>query len=149
MNICLVEWTGARACATLRAPLDSHSFTMPQLPPQNESPLGPRKHAKSVVFEDPKSKELLAQIRALALTDGTLLIVGEPGTGKELVARLVHEWSARAERPLLTVSCGALSETHALSELFGHTQELPSGAVGSKEGWFEAADGGTLLLDDI
>jgi sigma-54-specific transcriptional regulator len=122
---------------------------MPPLTRPNASSVAATKRAKSLVVEDPSSRELLDRIRAVAPSDGTVLVAGETGTGKELVARRIHELSARAEQPFLTVSCAALSETLAASELFGQEQESPSGVVAAKAGWFEAADGGTLLLDEI
>jgi aliphatic sulfonates family ABC transporter substrate-binding protein len=103
--------------------------------------------AQSLVVEDARSSDLLDRIRAIAPSDGTVLVVGETGTGKARIARHVHELSPRAERPFLTVNCGSLSESLAARELFGQEEQFPLGLA--KTGWFEAADGGTLLLDDI
>ncbi len=82
-------------------------------------------------------------------TDATVLIVGETGTGKEVVARYLHRHSPRANGPFLAVNCGALTESLAESELFGHEKGAFSGATHTHQGWFEAAEGGTLLLDEI
>jgi sigma-54-specific transcriptional regulator len=105
--------------------------------------------AKALVFEDPRSAALLQRIRQVAPSEATVLIVGETGTGKEIVARHVHELSPRAGRPFLAVNCGAFSETLVESELFGHERGAFTGAAAAKEGWFEAAQGGTLFLDEI
>lgn len=87
--------------------------------------------------------------RSAGPTDATVLIVGETGTGKEVVARYLHHHSARRHRPFLAVNCGALTESLAEAELFGHEKGAFTGAVGTHQGWFEAAEGGTLLLDEI
>jgi sigma-54-specific transcriptional regulator len=105
--------------------------------------------AKALVFEDPRSKELLRVIQRLAPSQATVLITGETGTGKEIVARHLHDLSARATGPFLAVNCGAFSETLVESELFGHERGSFTGATASRPGWFEAANGGTLFLDEI
>jgi sigma-54-specific transcriptional regulator len=105
--------------------------------------------AKALVFEDPKSKELLRNIQKLAPSDANILIRGATGTGKELVARYVHSLSRRADQPFLAVNCGAISENLIEAELFGYEKGAFTGALTAKAGWFEAADGGTLFLDEI
>jgi sigma-54 dependent transcriptional regulator len=102
-----------------------------------------------MVFEDPLSRALLSRIEQVAPTEATVLITGETGTGKEIVARSVHEGSARANAPFVPVNCGALSPSLMDSELFGHERGAFTGALTSKPGWFEAAHGGTLFLDEI
>jgi DNA-binding NtrC family response regulator len=104
--------------------------------------------AKALVFADPMSRRLLAYIEKLAPSEAPVLIVGETGTGKELVAQHIHRLSAR-KGPFLAVNCGAISDHLAESELFGHEAGSFTGAVGRREGWFEAANGGTLFLDEI
>jgi transcriptional regulator with PAS, ATPase and Fis domain len=88
-------------------------------------------------------------VRQIAATDGTVLITGRSGTGKEMVARAVHANSNRADRPFVAVNCGAIPETLIESELFGHKKGSFTGAMADKGGYFKAADGGTLLLDEI
>ena len=105
--------------------------------------------ARALVFEDPKSRALQARIQRFAPSDATILITGETGTGKEIVARYVHELSRRAARPFLAVNCGAIAESLIESELFGHVRGAFTGATSDKIGWFEAAEGGTLFLDEI
>lgn len=110
--------------------------------------LAPHK-ASAFVFEDPASHALLARIERIGPSDANVLVVGETGSGKELIARMLHARSARAERRFVAVNCGALSESLADSELFGHERGAFTGAAMAKPGWFEAANGGTLFLDEI
>ena len=105
--------------------------------------------ATAQVFEDPKSKALLDHIQQVAPSEASVLIIGETGTGKELVARHIHNLSARRNRPFVAVNCGAFSESLVEAELFGHEKGAFTGALCAKAGWFEEADGGTLFLDEI
>ncbi|WP_444436073.1 sigma-54 interaction domain-containing protein [Pseudomonas sp. A6] len=105
--------------------------------------------ATVLVFEDPRSRELLSRIERLAPSEANALIIGETGTGKELVARHIHQLSRRGKAPFVAVNCGAFPETLVESELFGHEKGAFTGATSSKAGWFEAANGGTLFLDEI
>uniref|UniRef100_UPI002602A388 sigma-54 interaction domain-containing protein n=1 Tax=uncultured Azohydromonas sp. TaxID=487342 RepID=UPI002602A388 len=104
--------------------------------------------AKALVFEDEVSRALLANAERVAASDATVLIIGETGTGKELLARHVHACSGRTG-PFVAVNCGAFSETMVEAELFGHEAGAYTGASQSRPGWFEAAQRGTLLLDEI
>lgn len=112
----------------------------------NAQPLSVR--AKALVFSDPISATLLEYIERIAPSEAPVLIGGETGTGKELVARHIHLLSGR-KGPFLAVNCGAISDQLAESELFGHEAGSFTGAVGKREGWFEAANEGTLFLDEI
>lgn len=104
--------------------------------------------AKALVFEDPGSVALLERVEQVAPTDATVLIIGETGTGKELLARRVHQGSGRTG-PFLAINCGAFSEALIDAELFGHETGAFTGASQARAGWFEAANGGTLFLDEI
>jgi sigma-54 dependent transcriptional regulator len=105
--------------------------------------------AKALVFEDPKSIALLGRVHEVAPRSGSVLITGETGTGRELVARHLHELSARAGRPFLAVNCSGFTRSAAESELFGHEKGAFDGATSAKAGWLEAAHGGSLFLDEI
>ena len=94
-------------------------------------------------------RRLVDLARRIAKVDSTVLITGESGTGKELIARLVHDESARAAGPFIAVNCGAITESLLESELFGHARGAFTGATQDRPGLFEAANGGTLLLDEI
>jgi len=94
-------------------------------------------------------QEVFTRIDKVAPTDATVLIVGESGTGKELVARALHEGSARHGGPMITMNCAAIPANLVESELFGHEKGSFTGAVGAQEGVIEAADGGTLFLDEV
>lgn len=104
--------------------------------------------AKAFVFHDPVSQQLLHLIEKLAPSDASILIRGETGTGKELVARHIHELSGR-KGPFLAVNCSAINDQLAESEFFGHEAGSFTGATGQRKGWFESAEGGTLFLDEI
>ena len=113
----------------------------------------PREHERraraEMVGRSRGIQEVLDQIGQVAPTDATVLVTGETGTGKELVARAVHAASSRAEGPFVAVNCSALAEGVLESELFGHVRGSFTGAHRDREGLFEAADGGTILLDEI
>jgi DNA-binding NtrC family response regulator len=102
-----------------------------------------------IVGESPPMRELLRLIERAGPTDKAILIEGETGTGKELVARALHRASPLADKPLVTINCAALPETLLESELFGHEKGAFTGAVAAKPGLFEIADGGTLLIDEV
>ena len=105
--------------------------------------------ASDMIGRSPAMVELTAMIRAVAPSEASVLILGESGTGKELVAKALHQGSARAGRELVTVNCAALAENLLESELFGHEKGAFTGADRRREGRFVQADGGTLFLDEI
>ena len=102
-----------------------------------------------MLTQSPRMLRVFDQIRAVASTDATVLILGETGTGKELVSRAIHERSRRREKPFISINCGAFAETLLESELFGHEKGSFTGASGQRRGVFEMADGGTLFLDEL
>jgi formate hydrogenlyase transcriptional activator len=102
-----------------------------------------------MVGSSPALLEVLDKVDRVARTDATVLICGETGTGKELVARAIHDRSGRRQRPLVKVDCSAISAGLVESELFGHTKGAFTGAIERRVGRFELADGGTIFLDEI
>ncbi|MCB9877201.1 MAG: sigma-54-dependent Fis family transcriptional regulator [Planctomycetes bacterium] len=104
---------------------------------------------EGIVGQDPKMQRVLSLVRQIAPTDASVLILGPSGTGKELIARAVHNLSPRAKRPFVAINCGGMSEGTIESELFGHQKGAFTGAVADREGKFEYANGGTLLLDEV
>ena len=105
--------------------------------------------ATAQVFNDPESEKLFDYIQKIAPSEATVLITGETGTGKELIARQIHQHSYRSHKPFIAVNCGAFSESLVESELFGHEKGAFTGAIQQQIGWFEAAQGGTIFLDEI
>jgi formate hydrogenlyase transcriptional activator len=104
---------------------------------------------EEIIGRSPVLQRALRQVEQVAPTDTSVLITGETGTGKELIARAIHNLSARKHRPMVTVNCGAISAGLVESELFGHEKGAFTGAVSRKVGRFELASGGTIFLDEI
>jgi two-component system response regulator HydG len=103
----------------------------------------------NIIGQSAEIRDVLGRIVRIAPTDATVLITGESGTGKELVARAIHANSLRAERPFVSINCAALTETLLESELFGHMRGAFTGAVQTRKGLFEEANGGTFFFDEI
>jgi PAS domain S-box-containing protein len=103
----------------------------------------------NIIGDSPALQKVLAQIATVAPTDANVLVVGESGTGKELVARAVHDLSARKDRALVRVNCASVPKDLFESEFFGHVRGSFTGAIKDRAGRFELADGGTLFLDEI
>lgn len=103
----------------------------------------------TIIGDSPAMREVYRMTRQVAPSRASVLIVGETGTGKELIARAIHENSSRKEGPYVRVNCGALSESLLESELFGHVKGAFTGAVDNKTGRFEAAHTGTIFLDEV
>jgi formate hydrogenlyase transcriptional activator len=104
---------------------------------------------EEIVGNSPALIEVLANVERVAPTDSTVLVYGETGTGKELIARAIHDRSARKGHPLVKVNCGAISAGLVESELFGHVKGAFTGAIDRRFGRFELASGGTLFLDEV
>jgi transcriptional regulator with PAS, ATPase and Fis domain len=143
-------------------PMRDSNHLRPDIPPRNASESrvlafnGPpsrtplrENRASAMVFEDQVSRTLKSELDRLAPSDASLLLIGETGTGKEQVARYVHEQSKRRNGPFVAVNCGALPETLVEAELFGYEKGAFTGALKAQVGWFEAANRGTLLLDEV
>ncbi len=104
---------------------------------------------ESFITSDPRTLKVIDLARKVADSDATVLILGESGVGKEVLARAIHTAGNRSKAPFVSVNCGAVPETLLESELFGHVKGSFSGAIRDKDGLFAAADGGTLFLDEI
>jgi transcriptional regulator with PAS, ATPase and Fis domain len=115
----------------------------------DESSLRDKFDFHEIVGHHHKLVEVLEIVAHVANSDATILIQGECGTGKELIARAIHKNSSRSIKPFLPINCGALPENLLESELFGHIRGAFTGAIRDNEGWLEKADGGTLFLDEV
>jgi len=104
---------------------------------------------KNIVGNSPKMTAIFQMIETVAEVQSTILVTGESGTGKELVARAIHDLSPRAEKPFISINCGAFTETLLESELFGYVKGSFTGANTNRKGLFEAANKGTIFLDEI
>lgn len=102
-----------------------------------------------LVCESPAMRRVMETAAVVAPSDASVLILGESGSGKEVVAQMIHQWSPRAAGPLVAANCAGLPESLIESELFGHTKGAFTGADEAREGYFRAAAGGTLFLDEI
>ncbi|GAI90064.1 unnamed protein product, partial [marine sediment metagenome] len=104
---------------------------------------------ENIITKSPKMQQVIEVIKIVAKSNATVLIIGDSGTGKELVARAIHSQSHRRSRPFVAISCTALAESLLESELFGHEKGAFTGAYAQKKGKFEAANRGSLFLDEI
>jgi len=109
----------------------------------------PQESFEGIVGTSAKMREIVERIRRAARNKLTVLVLGETGTGKELIAEAIHRRSDRAARPFLAMNCAGLNESLLESQLFGHVKGAFTGAVSDRKGYFEAAHGGTLFLDEI
>ncbi|MBX3261878.1 MAG: sigma 54-interacting transcriptional regulator [Labilithrix sp.] len=141
---------GAAAELALDEPVLLGSVTvLVRAEPEDVEPAPASAHVDGVVIAAPETKRVFDLAERIAKGPLNVLLTGETGVGKEVVAAFIHRRSPRAHGPLVEVNCAALTETLAESELFGHVKGAFTGAAAAKEGFFEAADGGTLFLDEI
>jgi two-component system, NtrC family, response regulator HydG len=136
-----LHWVTETLKATERK-LREHRRGLVRVAPDVEEPLG-------VIAKSAAMERLVDLARRVARFDATVLITGESGSGKERIARLIHEESTRSTGPFIAVNCGAITETLLESELFGHARGAFTGANQDRPGLFEAANNGTLLLDEV
>lgn len=134
----VVTFTDLRPLNELRQALDQTRESLERVRPPGR-----------LVGNSAEMREVYERIHLAADSDATVLLLGETGTGKEVVAEAIHRGSARRDRPFVRVNCSALAETLLEAELFGHARGAFTGAVRDKVGRFEAADGGTILLDEV
>ena len=130
----------------------SKSFEQKQLKAENQELKRKLKQEFSLDAFVGNSKEIIKikqLVEKIAQTESTVLLLGDSGTGKELIARAIHSYSPRAKRPFISINCAALPETLLESELFGHARGSFTGAIKDKEGLFKVAEGGTFFLDEI
>jgi DNA-binding NtrC family response regulator len=137
----------ARPGSTLR--LGDTTLCLRALDELLELPVSPRERMGGLLGKSLAMRRVFSLLEQIAPTDARVLVEGETGTGKELVAEALHRASRRADRPILVVDCSTMSPTLVASELFGHVRGSFTGAVGDRAGAFEAADGGTVFLDEI
>ena len=119
------------------------------LNPPSRGNVGDEYWRADIISRSSRMEALLADARLVAQSDASVLIRGESGSGKELLARAIHQASRRSDAPFIAVNCGAIPEALLESELFGHVKGAFTGAVSNHRGLFQAADGGTLFLDEI
>jgi transcriptional regulator with PAS, ATPase and Fis domain len=152
-------WLDAREIAFVSALLEAaaediaayHGERLAARPvsPQRDGPAPPRHHYGAIIGKSAPMQELYSLLDRVVQSDATVLIQGENGTGKELVARAVHEGSARRNRRFVVINCSAFNDNLLDSELFGHRRGAFTGAIADKLGLFEIADQGTFFLDEI
>ncbi|MBC6366244.1 sigma-54 dependent transcriptional regulator [Algoriphagus sp. AK58] len=138
--------------ATVRESLSQKAKPTPEKTEEIPSPLAKSSsasHSSYVVGDSQDAEKLEKHIQLVAPTDLSVLVLGETGTGKELISKRIHEFSSRKNGPFIAIDCGALPKDLAGSELFGHVKGAFTGALDHKTGHFEMANGGTIFLDEI
>lgn len=131
------------------AALDKNTMEMSDQFQASFAPVNMECGFHNIIGQSRKMLEVFDLVRKVADCDSTILLNGETGTGKGMVARAIHKRSKRRDKPFISINCGAIPENLLESELFGHVRGAFTGATSSKQGKFELADGGTILLDEI
>ena len=142
-------WDNARLLTTLRTQVELARALRISQRLEQENQILRRTGLPDLVAESPAMRPVLELMERVAPSDANILVTGEHGTGKEVVARYLHNLSSRAEGPFMSINCGALPENLLESELFGHVKGSFTGAVRDKQGLFAAARGGTFFLDEV
>ena len=142
MALAIENMTSYEEIAALKARLERENIYL-------QEEIRTEHNFEEIVGNSPALLEVLRTVEQVAPTGSTVLIYGETGTGKELIARAIHNRSGRKDRPLVRVDCGAISAGLVESELFGHMKGAFTGAFERRTGRFELADGGTIFLDEI
>jgi len=148
-NVSFIHFPGVASTAHA-APTTIATFPHPAGPSRGRGSSGAKAARNGeLIGESPEMTQVAAQLRRVAATQATVMLVGESGTGKELAAQFLHAHSARASGPIVAVNCGAIPANLVEAELFGYERGAFTGAVRQHQGYFERAAGGTLLLDEI
>jgi transcriptional regulator with PAS, ATPase and Fis domain len=147
----LEERLGEGATVRRRGQVDSAEVASPLFGLTSEAPEGTAigHRGLTIIGQSQAMRRVMRHARLAAASNSTVLLTGENGTGKELIARAIYHFSPRRDKPLIAVNCAALPETLLESELFGHEKGAFTGADAQKKGRFELADGGTLFLDEV
>jgi DNA-binding NtrC family response regulator len=142
-------WDNARLLAIVRSQVELSRALREGLRLESENRLLRQRSAPTIIANSPAMRGVLDLVHRVAPSDASVLITGEHGSGKEVVARALHEYSSRADGPLITVNAGGIPEGVFESELFGHVKGAFTDAKADRVGYFELATGGTLFLDEI
>jgi len=143
------EWRGREAANVARLQIGQNWGHAEEEPFALNGPLSPEEKFDGIIGRSASLRAVLDEVKIVAPTDSTVLILGETGTGKELIAQAIHRRSSRRDRPFVRVNCAAIPSGLLESELFGHERGAFTGAVARKIGRFELANGGTIFLDEI
>lgn len=131
------------------APMMSHEYTAPQAVPAAQCIPHPERSLPAFLSNSPAIGDMMAKISLIANSPASVLVTGESGSGKEVIAQYIHACSNRADQPFIAINAAALPKDVIDNELFGHEKEAFTGAISKKAGCFEMADRGTLFLDEI
>jgi len=143
------EWRGRDAANVARLQIGQNWGHAEEEPFDLNGPLRPEEKFDGIIGRSASLRAVLDEVKIVAPTDSTVLILGETGTGKELIAQAIHKRSSRRDRPFVRVNCAAIPSGLLESELFGHERGAFTGAIARKIGRFELANGGTIFLDEI